>query len=163
MRTESAYTTKELRNKPFELIVAPGLNKTAHGDLYIDDGDALEQKSITYLTFDFEDDKLTVSGKADYEATLDSIVFLNQSSDRTVKVDGKEVKSTYDAAKKCIIVSTGSVQMKSMKVELSVSSLCSSVCDSRSESPCRSECSGGRETSQEAQIEVYIVVESRNT
>lgn len=34
LRTESANTTTELRTKPFEVIVAPGLNGTANGTLY---------------------------------------------------------------------------------------------------------------------------------
>lgn len=121
MRTESAMTTKELRNKPFELIVAPGLDGSAVGELYIDDGDSLKQEKITYLKFDFKDDKMTVTGKAEYTAILESITILNQSSDRSAKINGKTAKSSYDASKKCITISTGSVEMQQMTVELAVS------------------------------------------
>lgn len=42
MRTEGANTTAALREKPFELIVAPGLNGTAEGTLFVDDGVSLD-------------------------------------------------------------------------------------------------------------------------
>ncbi|KAL2754207.1 glycoside hydrolase family 31 protein, partial [Sodiomyces alcalophilus JCM 7366] len=38
MRTERANTTAALREKPFELVVAPGLDGTAEGTLFVDDG-----------------------------------------------------------------------------------------------------------------------------
>ncbi|ROT40791.1 hypothetical protein SODALDRAFT_307227 [Sodiomyces alkalinus F11] len=38
MRTEGANTTAALREKPFELVVAPGLDGTADGTLLVDDG-----------------------------------------------------------------------------------------------------------------------------
>ena len=122
MRSESAMTTKALREKPFELLVAPGLDGAASGELYIDDGDSIEQDKITYVQFDFKNDKLTISGKTDYKAKLDLVIILNQSSSRKAKVNGKDVESKYDASKKCITVSLGSMDMQEMTVELSVSS-----------------------------------------
>lgn len=42
LRSESANTTTALREKPFELLVAPGLDGNAEGMLYLDDGVSLD-------------------------------------------------------------------------------------------------------------------------
>ncbi|VBB80785.1 Putative Glycoside Hydrolase Family 31 [Podospora comata] len=42
MRTESANTTAQLREKNFRIIVAPGKDGTAKGELYLDDGASLD-------------------------------------------------------------------------------------------------------------------------
>ena len=62
IRTESANTTTELREKSFELLVAPGVDGTASGSLYLDDGIRLDggpQK--TEVAFKYEDGKLDSS------------------------------------------------------------------------------------------------------
>ena len=115
------FILQDLRTKPFELVIAPGLDGSATGELYIDDGDSLEQDKITDVKLYFKDNKLIVSGKTDYRATLESVIILNQSFDRSAKVNGKDAKTSYDASKKCITVSLGSMDMQEMTVELSVS------------------------------------------
>lgn len=42
MRGESANTTTELRKKGFHIMIAPGLDGTAKGSLYVDDGVTLD-------------------------------------------------------------------------------------------------------------------------
>jgi alpha-glucosidase len=41
-RAQGANTTTELRDRPFELLVAPGVDGTAAGSLYVDDGLSLD-------------------------------------------------------------------------------------------------------------------------
>lgn len=60
LRTESANTTTELREKGFELFVAPGLDGTARGSLYVDDGVSLDGgPDKTEVSFAFSGGKLT--------------------------------------------------------------------------------------------------------
>lgn len=42
LKMESANTTTELRKKAFEILVAPGLDGSATGSLYVDDGESLD-------------------------------------------------------------------------------------------------------------------------
>lgn len=66
LRAESAMTTAELREKDFELIIAPGSDGTASGQLYLDDGVSLEQNATTLASFDYADGKLVVGGSFGY-------------------------------------------------------------------------------------------------
>ncbi|RAH43585.1 putative alpha-glucosidase [Aspergillus brunneoviolaceus CBS 621.78] len=53
VRSASAMTTTEVRTKGFELLIAPGLDGTASGSLYLDDGDSVEQAAATEVTFHY--------------------------------------------------------------------------------------------------------------
>lgn len=66
LRAESAMTTKELREKDFELLVAPGRDGTASGQLYIDDGVSLEQAATSLVTFSYANGTLIVDGSFDF-------------------------------------------------------------------------------------------------
>ncbi|KAF2452397.1 putative alpha-glucosidase [Lineolata rhizophorae] len=68
LRTESGMTTKEVRTKPFELLVAPGRDGVATGSLYLDDGDSIVQDATSYVEFAFANGCLTASGSFDYTA-----------------------------------------------------------------------------------------------
>ncbi|KAF7592271.1 hypothetical protein BBP40_000402 [Aspergillus hancockii] len=63
VRSSSAMTTTELREKSFELIVAPGLDGTASGSLYLDDGDSQEQKATLEVEFKYRKGTLRIDGK----------------------------------------------------------------------------------------------------
>ncbi|KAL4795719.1 glycosyl hydrolases family 31-domain-containing protein [Aspergillus venezuelensis] len=80
MRSSSAMTTKELREKTFQLIVAPGSNGTASGTLYLDDGDSLEQDATTEIEFQFIDGSLEIRGQfaSNFPFNLDSVVLLGE-------------------------------------------------------------------------------------
>ena len=70
LRTSSAMTTTELRKKGFELLIAPGLDGTAMGSLYLDDGDSLEQKSTMQVDFEFKHNTLKIDGKFNFGAPI---------------------------------------------------------------------------------------------
>ncbi|KAE8392352.1 putative alpha/beta-glucosidase agdC [Aspergillus alliaceus] len=80
IRSSSAMTTKELREKGFQLIIAPGLDGTASGSLYLDDGDSLEQKATLEVEFEYRKGVLHVDGKFELHANvLESVTLLGQN------------------------------------------------------------------------------------
>lgn len=62
VRTSSGMTTTEVRKQGFELIIAPDLDDTASGSLYLDDGDSLNPSSVTELEFTYSKGELHVEG-----------------------------------------------------------------------------------------------------
>ncbi|KAL4809285.1 glycosyl hydrolases family 31-domain-containing protein [Aspergillus unguis] len=84
-RASGAMTTTELRTKPFQLIVAPGVDGTATGDLYLDDGDSLEQTETANIQFEYRDGYLSIKGQFERDAPVDveSVVLLGQAQNQT--------------------------------------------------------------------------------
>lgn len=82
LRASSANTTKELRQKPFQILIAPGLDGKATGSLYLDDGESLEQKPGTTLHVDFlfSNGQLHVTGDFGHysDTIVESVVLLGQ-------------------------------------------------------------------------------------
>lgn len=70
MRTESANTTRELRDKPFELLIAPESDGNASGSLYLDDGESLEQSGTSEIKFTLSGSNLTAEGTFGFPTTL---------------------------------------------------------------------------------------------
>lgn len=79
-RTSGASTTTELRKKGFELIIAPGLDGTASGSLYLDDGDSIEQPHISEIEIEYRDGELKIGGKFEYDgdAVVEVVTLLGQ-------------------------------------------------------------------------------------
>lgn len=73
LRNESAYTTTEVRAKPFNLLVAPDASGSAEGALYLDDGDSIVQSATSQIEFSYRDGVLDVSGSFDYQAEHNSV------------------------------------------------------------------------------------------
>merc|ERR1711862_222674 len=67
MRNESAMTTKALREKPFHILIAPDADGNASGQLYLDDGDSIEQDAISWISMSWSNNTLTVDGTFDYD------------------------------------------------------------------------------------------------
>ena len=83
-RVESANTTTELRKKNFEIIIAPGLDGTASGSLYFDDGVSLEQPATTYINFKYTSKNVfSFTGSFGYDpgVNIQSVVVLGSNSD----------------------------------------------------------------------------------
>ncbi|KAK1139361.1 hypothetical protein N8T08_000812 [Aspergillus melleus] len=95
VRSSSAMTTTELRQKSFELIVAPGLDGTASGSLYLDDGDSLKQKGTTEVRFEYRRGTLFVKGKFDRktDVKIEGVTILGQSRVPTASSGSEETSS----------------------------------------------------------------------
>jgi alpha-glucosidase len=122
LRVESAMTTTDLRKKDFELVIAPGVDGSASGSLFVDDGDSINSKS-TSLSFRYARNELDVRGSFDYKTgvSVSKLSFLGQSGAKKVhvngvKVDDKNVK--YDATTKVLTVSTTIPLTRGFTVEL---------------------------------------------
>lgn len=82
-RAESANTTTELRKENFAIIIAPGIDGTASGSLYLDDGVSLEQASTSYITFKYtKKGVFSMAGSFGFDAgvNIESIKVLGSGS-----------------------------------------------------------------------------------
>lgn len=68
LRAASANTTTELRKQNFTLLIAPGLDGTASGSLYLDEGDAIAQPATSEIQFNYDGQKLVLSGSFGYNS-----------------------------------------------------------------------------------------------
>ena len=69
IRADGANTTTALRTLDFNLIIAPGLNGSATGSLYLDDGVSLVQNATSVIQFMYsgEDSTLSMTGTFGYD------------------------------------------------------------------------------------------------
>lgn len=66
-----------------QLLIAPGIDGTAAGSLYLDDGESLEQDGVTEIDFKYSaDGKFSMDGtfNEDPGVSIESIVLLGQQS-----------------------------------------------------------------------------------
>lgn len=70
LRLESANTTRALRDKSFELLVAPEKDGSATGNLYLDDGESLEQSGTSEITFTLSGSTLKAEGTFKFPTVL---------------------------------------------------------------------------------------------
>lgn len=69
VRVKSRMTTTEIRERDLELIVALGRDGTAEGNLYLDDGESLEQDGTSEMNFEFRNGALSVAGTFEYNTS----------------------------------------------------------------------------------------------
>lgn len=67
MRVDGANTTTALRKLDFNVLVAPGMDGTAKGSLYLDDGESLVQTATSNIMFIYDGTTLTMSGTFGYD------------------------------------------------------------------------------------------------
>jgi alpha-glucosidase len=105
LRTHSANTTTELRKQNFTIVVAPGKDGKAKGQLYLDDGDSLVQKSTSHIHFDYSGRTFNMAGKFDYDAgvAIDAVKILGVT--KAPKKMAHGVK--YDAKSQVLQVNIG--------------------------------------------------------
>lgn len=110
LRTSSAYTTTALRQNGFELLIAPGLDGTATGSLYIDDGDSIEQRATLEVKFEYRNGRLRIDGTFVYcpDVSIEAITLLGQRSrPRAVAETGGLVQGyEYNATSQSVTAKT---------------------------------------------------------
>ncbi|KAE8378081.1 glycosyl hydrolases family 31-domain-containing protein [Aspergillus bertholletiae] len=96
-RIESANTTTALRQKGFNIVVAPGLDGRATGSLYLDDGESLVQDAVSEIDFVYADGKLSMTGSFEYDAgvAIEAITVLGVEA-KPAGVEGDQAVE-YDA------------------------------------------------------------------
>ena len=87
MRVQSANTTRALRDKDFELLIAPDANGDASGTLYLDDGESLEQTETSLIKFSFDGSNIKAEGNFGFPTVLRVI---------SVTVMGGDGSQTYE-------------------------------------------------------------------
>ncbi|KAL7268802.1 hypothetical protein RUND412_008563, partial [Rhizina undulata] len=89
LRAESAMTTAELRTQPFVIVVAPGVDGEASGELYLDDGESLVQGSSSYVKFVYGKGRLCASGRFGWrgDSVVKVVVAGEKSKEVTVEWD----------------------------------------------------------------------------
>lgn len=98
LRVEGAMTTTELRKRGFEILVAPGADGTAVGELYLDDGESIRVDKAAEIRFEFAGGKLKILGKFGYHpnVVVEAVTLLGQKgkSRRDVEYDAKRQSVT---------------------------------------------------------------------
>ena len=82
-RSKSANTTTELRKVNFAIVIAPGLDGSASGSLYLDDGVSVEQQSTSYIQFHYSNDgHFSMTGSFGYDSgvSIESVTVLGSNS-----------------------------------------------------------------------------------
>lgn len=126
MRVDGANTTTELRKLDFNVLVAPGMDHTAKGSLYLDDGDSLVQKATSDITFAYDGTTLTMGGTFGYDmggVKVATVTVLGmEAMPKSVMLDGKAVgaqQSVYDQTSMTLTVAVGASLAKGFKLTLS--------------------------------------------
>lgn len=107
LRVNSSNTTTELRKQGFHLLVAQGLDGTASGTLYIDDGLSLTQPSQTYISFSWDGQRLSMNGTYGYAAgvSISRISILGASSQpQTITYNGNALSSQYNSSTRVVTI-----------------------------------------------------------
>lgn len=112
LRVQGAMTTTALREEDFELVIAPGLDGTATGALYVDDGVSIVPAAMTQVEMTYANGTLTVSGSFGYNVgvSVARVVLLGAAqSPSLVKLNGEETSEpvVYDAASSVASVAVG--------------------------------------------------------
>ena len=71
-----------MRTKDFTIVVAPGIDGTASGSLYLDEGNNLEQPAISEIVFSYANGTFSMGGTFGFDTgdvAITSIVLLNSS------------------------------------------------------------------------------------
>ncbi|KAL4973573.1 glycosyl hydrolases family 31-domain-containing protein [Aspergillus desertorum] len=95
-RIESANTTTALRQKGFNIVIAPGLDGSASGDLYLDDGLSQVQDKVSEIDFSYVDGVFEMEGSFEYEpgVGIERITLLGVETKPKVELEDVEVE--YD-------------------------------------------------------------------
>ncbi|KAG8735189.1 hypothetical protein FRC10_010897, partial [Ceratobasidium sp. 414] len=113
LRSSSAMTTKALREKDFNFVVAPDSEGKASGQLYIDDGISISPKSSTKLAMSYSNKQLQVKGSTGYKTSskVATVTFLGVTKAPTaIYIDSNKATASnwkYDSSAKTVVVKIG--------------------------------------------------------
>ena len=126
MRVDGANTTTALRKLDFNVLVAPGMDGTAKGSLYLDDGDSLVQKVTSDITFAYNGTTLTMTGTFGYDmgsVKVAKVTVLGMKAmPKSVMVDGMAVDAKnimYDQKSMTLTVTMEASLSKGFKLTMS--------------------------------------------
>ncbi|PNP42332.1 hypothetical protein TGAMA5MH_06014 [Trichoderma gamsii] len=82
LRIKSTNTTTELRKQNFELLIPLDASGSATGELYLDDGESINQKAITHVTFTYKKGLFILGGTFDLRVpfVISKVTILGGSS-----------------------------------------------------------------------------------
>lgn len=109
-RVSGAMTTAAVRLLDFEIIVPVGVDGTATGELYIDDGLSIEQAKTTHVNFDYNGLLLHLSGTFGYNpgVTITRVVFVGlQTTPMAAVVNGREAEFMVREENGDVVVEVG--------------------------------------------------------
>ncbi len=108
---EVALTTRDARKSPWSVLVALGLQGTASGQLYIDDGESVVQDSTLYIELSASPGTLSTSGRGRYvdQNPLDRVTVLGveKPARGVVTLNGNVINKqdiSYDEGNKSLTV-----------------------------------------------------------
>ncbi|EPS98338.1 hypothetical protein FOMPIDRAFT_133460 [Fomitopsis schrenkii] len=100
LRAQSAMTTTELRKQDFEIVVAPGLDGSASGSLYLDDGVSLTQHATTEVSVAYSNGTVSISGQYWYNpgVSVSKIVLLDAAKPKRAALNDQDLTDSvaYD-------------------------------------------------------------------
>lgn len=97
IRNSSAYTTTEVRQQPFNFLVAPDKQGEANGELYLDDGESIVQDVVSEIAMVYKEKMLVVNGSFGYQAEgnwVHQVVVLGVESEPNAAYWSKPVGGT---------------------------------------------------------------------
>lgn len=107
LRVESANTTAELRQKGFEILIAPGFDGRASGTLHVDDGVTISGGNDQVgVTFDFDGAELRLQAMAGY-GVLDEGALEAQMERAGIRIEGVTVMGVEGDAGVLVPLSRG--------------------------------------------------------
>lgn len=94
LRVKSAYTTTDLREEDFELLIPVDAHGKASGELYVDDGVSIDQgDDYTHITFKYNKGELTIKGKFGYNVPKIAKITVLSPDCKTKKGSASRVKN----------------------------------------------------------------------
>ncbi|KAH9842419.1 alpha-glucosidase [Rhodofomes roseus] len=106
LRAQSAMTTTALRQQDFEIVIAPGLDGSASGSLYLDDGVSITPNATTEVSVTYDNGAVTINGTYGYNpgVGISRIVLLNVDEPTSAALNGRDLTDSvsYDPSTKVL-------------------------------------------------------------
>jgi alpha-glucosidase len=114
LRISSANTTTELRKQNFNIVVAPGLDGTASGQLYLDEGDAIDQPQTSLIQYTYANGTLHWDGRFGYDPGVHVARVTLLGGSPSSKTNKRYVEARFIVAERDVgwpLTETGSINL----------------------------------------------------